>query len=67
MTPRRRALLLLLLAVVVAVAGCGGSQPAGPAAVPSSTAAPVARMRLPFSSSTLFTGFVHMKTEAAPE
>jgi len=43
----RTALPAVLLAVVVAVAGCGGSQPAGPAAVPSSTAVAAPASPLP--------------------
>jgi lipoprotein-anchoring transpeptidase ErfK/SrfK len=43
----RMALLAVLLAVVVAVAGCGGSRPAGPAAVPSSTAVAAPASPLP--------------------
>jgi lipoprotein-anchoring transpeptidase ErfK/SrfK len=44
---RRTGLPAVLLAVVVAVAGCGGSEPARRAAVPSSTAAPAPTSPLP--------------------
>ena len=37
-----------------------------PASLTSSTAAPVARMRLPLSSSTVLYGLTHMKTDAEP-